>query len=183
MKTISTAFLLTIACLSAFAQKHTAIVKIFKVTTFQPNGSITIQMDTVKESYNKLDLTYFAKHYNYPKPWLPDSLRNPIYKSQKVVVSVGERDDKKFHYSTYTVYDSLSRVTAFGTTACMVCNFLPSEYRVVYNTNGNIEKITKSYMSSSNAQNLYTIAYFPSGNINEFDCFNYKTLVKRIELL
>jgi hypothetical protein len=66
----------------------------------------------------------------------------------------------------------------------MVCEFIPAEYRVTYNTQGNIEKISKSYWSSSTAEKVYTIYYYPSGIVKEFNFFESGPLIKKkIELI
>jgi hypothetical protein len=187
MKIISTFFLL-IACLTSFGQKAPNSIKIYKVTTYLHNGTLIpaiqdTRLDTLTGGNIKTSPVYFLRqYYGF---YLPDSLENSKYKSQKIVIGKQNNNTSPAKYpTTYTVYDSLSRVIAFGKTGCMVCEFLPFECKLTYNAEGNIEKVTKSDFGPGNDKILYAIYYSPGGDVRQFNIFFPDGILnKRIELV
>lgn len=184
MKTFLTLLLLPF-CFGCFAQKIISTVKVLKTSTYAPDGTLwpidPVQMDTVKTSSVKLDIHYFlSRSHSYII--VPDSFVNTRYKSETAEVQYGKPDDKTMNFKTYFTYDSLSRITNYGKTQCMVCDFLGYEYNVHYNSAGQIDEIAGAVHTQS--QNRRCKLYYNSnGDIKQLDNYIDGKLSTRVILM
>jgi len=170
--------ILTFTLLSSSAQ--TGKKKIFKQTDYMNGNLYSKVFDTIKVSDERLDV-YFLKRHFYSPYYLPEKFIDKQYKNQKVSIWHDPTKKKDYRHNwenTYT-YDSLSRVTNFTYSGCLICSNFPYNYTVTYNYNGQVEKIS----NSTNMKETFKFYYNSNGDIVRFEKFSSDKLETRIALV
>jgi hypothetical protein len=165
---------------SSCGQKKQREFSVFKRTDFL-NGTIAREThDTVKPKPEKIDIHFLKKNFN-ALYFFPDDLISKRHRNEKVIIWANKNEKKDFmsNSSITLIYDSLSRLTNFSYSSCMVCSQLPYSYNVTYNSRGLIDKI----YNTKDIKNYYQFYYNDLGNIKQLDNYIEDKLLSKILLL
>lgn len=174
MKTITTIIL--ILTLNLVYGQDTLL---FDVTTPKGfNGQVT-DVRTIVHS-GKLDFDFYKKHfitpYHYPRKMVDSNHKNDTitiwYDSTKV-------GDFNTNWNYTITYDSLSRVTSYRSSACMICSQSPYDFHFFYNQLGQVIKMTNHLNDNKTIEFKYDTA----GNIVNVKEYHGSDLTKEIELI
>ncbi|QNR24525.1 hypothetical protein [Croceimicrobium hydrocarbonivorans] len=151
----------------------------FDVAT--PNGFKGQITDTRTIVYSgKLDLDFYKKHfftpYHYPQKMVDTNHKNDTITKWNDSTKVG---DFNTNWSYTITYDSLSRVTSYRYSACMICSQLPYEFHFIYNQLGQVIKM----INKLNDKKTIEFKYDPAGNIVNVKEYHGSDLTKEIELI
>jgi hypothetical protein len=162
----SLALVLTLLCLSSFAQKAKRAFS-FKAITYNKDGSVwNIRTELIKDTAIIYDLYFVAKNF-YSIP-LPTSFSSNGYKSQKIEISSdGNAQTKRVQN---LVYDEYGRVISFGISGCVVCADRGYQYDLHYDVNNQVDTITGA-PGSLDSDKKYSIYYNPNGDVKQIDYF------------
>lgn len=132
--------------------------------------------DSVAE---RLDLHFFNKNFIIPY-YLPDSFKNENYKSDTLVIWYNENGEKDFvkNWTNTYIYDSLSRVTSFSFSGCLVCSSMPYNYFVSYNDVGQVTRLE----NTSKNKNVVEILYSDIGEIGELRFYRLDKLIRVVKV-
>jgi hypothetical protein len=185
MTKLITTILLTLIFLTAFGQTNVATIK-FKHTYYNLDGQIsdvkekTIQVDTILglEFYKK----NFYRPYYFPKQFIDKKFKNET--SEKWNDSTKAKDFNSNWTYTY-FYDSLSRVTNYNYSGCLICGQLPYRIQITYdNKNRPLTfEVRHSFDKKEPANELYVFAYDNEGNIIQINFFRFGKLDEQINRL
>jgi hypothetical protein len=175
--------LLTFIILTTFGQTNNTSIK-FKQTYFSSDGQISdikeksIQVDTILglEFYRK----NFYRPYHFPKYFIDSK-----YKSETIEIWNDTTKTKDFNSNwtfSYT-YDSLSRVTDYNYSGCLICGQLPYRIQITYdNTNRPYTfQVRHSFDRKELANEEYVFAYDDKGNIVQIKFFRFGKLDEQID--
>ncbi len=176
-----TLLITTLYCVNCYGQQNTAHKKIqFKIVEYYDGRILKEKLapvDTVDLTQSKIDLFFLNKHFNIPS-YLPDQFVNAKYKSVTITDTVIYKEDKDFktNWEKTFKYDSLSRVVNYTNSSCYRCNYLPYNYKVAYNHQGQVETL----VSSADVGEKYKIYYDRNGNIKQLDRLVFDKLAMQI---
>lgn len=169
----------------------------FKTTYFDSGLPLKkMKTDTLKLT-GSMDLDFYRKHFSEPY-YYPESFINKAYNDTTVVKQSNANTHKDFTSNwTYTyVYDTLSRVTAYKYSGCMICSQIPFTIQIAYDEHNRPIKLEKyhDHLSVQNriGQNskenkegdlhkTYELIYNANGEIIQMKIFKMGTLYKQIE--
>jgi len=151
----------------------------FGVTTPKgTNGRITDPRTIVYSG--KLDLDFYKKHFFVPYHY-PQRMTDPQHKND--TITIWNDSTKIGDFSTnwsYTItYDSLSRVTSYRYSACLICSQLPYDYHFFYNQRGQVIKMKNNL----NDNKTIEFKYDAIGNIVNVKEYRGSELTKEIVLV
>lgn len=146
-----------------FAQKAT-----FKITHYNPEGKIVNEAVKVLDRPSNLsDLNYFKKYFHMPRE-IPEKLRDEKYKSTMIVTWKDEKNKNLNNNWNHTfTYDSLSRISVYSYSGCMMCSLTAYKFQVKYNSSGQVE----SLKNTINGNEVYKVTYNDKGHIIQIDYF------------
>jgi hypothetical protein len=151
----------------------------FGVTTPKgKNGRITDPRTIVYSG--KLDFDFYKKHFFIPYHY-PQRMTDPQHKNDTITIWNDSTKIGDFNTNwSYTItYDSLSRVTSYRYSACLICSQLPYDYHFFYNQRGQIIKM----MNNLNDNITIEFKYDTVGNIVNLKEYRGSELTKEIELM
>jgi hypothetical protein len=175
--------LLIFVSLAAFGQTNDAKIK-FKRSYFKfakPVSEIkekTIPTDAV------LGLDFYQKNfeilYHCPKKLIDDQ-----FKSETIEIWNDPSKAKEFNSNwTHTyIYDSLSRVTEYSYSGCLICSTFPYRTRITYNDQNrpiNLQ-VTPLFGKKELAITEYVLSYDAKGNLIQLKIFENGVLHEEIE--
>ncbi len=133
--------------------------------------------DSVAE---RLDLHFVKKHLYVPYN-LPDSFENRSFKNDTVVIWHKESAKKDFveNWTNTYIYDSLSRVTSFAFSGCLVCSSLPFTFKVSYNKEGQVIQLEDT---SDENRNVLDVSYNDFGEIEQLKFYRFDKLIRLIKI-
>ncbi len=174
MKTVTTIILiLTLSLVYGQEKLH------FGITTSKGINEKTSETRTIVY-LGKLDFNFY-KEYFYVPYYYPKKIVDPQYKDDHVTLwndstKVG---DFKSNWSYIITYDSLSRVSSYRYSSCMICSQLPYDYHFYYNQLGQVIKMTNKL----NDDKTLEFKYDTDGNIVNIKIYNYLELTQEIALI
>ena len=176
---------MTFIFLTAFGQTNVVTIK-FKHTYSNFDGQISevkeksIQVDTILglEFYKK----NFYRPYHFPKQFIDKKFKNETI--EKWNDSTKAKDFNSNWTYTY-VYDSLSRVTNYNYSGCLICGQLPYRIRIIYDNQNRplIFQVRNSFDKKEPANEEYVFAYDNKGNIIQIKFFRFGKLDEQIDRL
>ena len=151
----------------------------FGVTTTKGiNGQITDPKTIIYSGM--LDFDFYKKHfftpYHYPQQMIDSKYINDTITIWNDSTKIG---DFNSNWSYTITYDSLSRVTSYRYSACMICSQLSYDYRFFYNQLGQVIKMTNNL----NDNKVIEFKYDTDGNIVNVKEYRGSDLAKEIELM
>jgi hypothetical protein len=128
----------------------------------------------------KLDFDFYKKHFFTPYHY-PQKMVDPNRKNETVTIwnDSTKIDDFKTNWSYSITYDSLSRVTSYRYSGCMICSQSPYDYHFFYNHLGQVIKMTNNL----NDNRTIEFKYDTDGNIVNVKEYRGSDLTKEIELM
>ncbi len=164
--------ILTLFFVSSYGQTKPII---FKTTDFI-NGSFYRDVyDTIHMKNEKIDIYFLNAIFLEPRH-LPPNLIDKKYKNE--TIKIWNDNEHRLWINTYT-YDSLSRITDFTYSSCTICSSMAYEYKVIYNSAGQVEKIYNIGVM----KDKYKFYYNNKGNIQRLEKYNFDDLNLRISLV
>ncbi|WP_157638166.1 hypothetical protein [Flexithrix dorotheae] len=151
----------------------------FNVTTPKGiNGQITDPRTIVYSG--KLDFDFYKKYFFTPYHY-PQKMVDPIHKNDTITVWNDSTNVGDFNSNwSYTItYDSLSRVTSYRYSACILCSQTPYYFHFFYNQLGQVIKMTNKL----NEDKTIEFKYDYHGNIISVKEYLGSDLAKEIELI
>mgnify|MGYP001177149147 CR=1 FL=1 len=128
----------------------------------------------------KLDFDFYKKHfftpYYYPRKMVDSNHKNETITIWNDSTKIG---DFNTNWSFTITYDSLSRVTSYKYSACMICSQLPYDFHFFYNQLGQVVKMTNNL----NDNKTIEFKYDTDGNIVNVKEYHGSDLMKEIELM
>jgi len=183
-KTITT-ILLTFFFLTAFGQTNVAVLK-FKHTYFSFDGQISdikeksIQVDTILslEFYRK----NFYRPYHFPKQFVDKKFKN---ETVEVWNDTTKAKDFTSNWTYSYTYDSLSRVTDYNYSGCLICGQLPFRIQITYDNQNKPQtfQVRHSFDKQEPANEEYVFAYDNKGNIIQIKFYRFGKLDEQIDRL
>lgn len=151
----------------------------FKVTTHIELDSQRTNSQTIVH-LGQLDFDFYKNHFYVPY-YYPDQLTNIRYTNDTLTVwnNSTKINDFSSNWSYTIIYDSLSRVTSYLYSNCVICSQLPYDYHFYYNQLGQIIKMTNNL----NDDEIIEFKYDVKGNIINIKVYQYAKLEKEIELI
>jgi len=152
--------------------------KVFRTTEYI-NGSLYRHVyDTIAVN-TKIDIHFFKQNfyipYHLPKKFIDVRCRNKkvsVWRDPK-----GKKDHQENWENTYT-YDNLGRITSYAYSSCFICSSLPYDYRVMYNTNNQVESI-----ASKNLGDSFRFYYDYEGGLFKLEKYLFGNLETEISLV
>lgn len=151
----------------------------FGVTTPKGrNGQITESRTIVYSG--KLDLDFYKKHFLSPYHY-PQKMVDPKHKNDTITIwnDSTKIGDFNANWSYTLTYDSLSRVSSYKFSGCMLCAQLPYEFYFFYNRLGQLIKMKNNL----NDKITLEFKYDTDGNIVNVKDYRSSDLTKEIELI
>ncbi len=141
-------------------------------------GKITRHQTIVHSG--KLDFDFYRKYFSVPY-YYPHKLTDKRYKNDTITVwnDATKKDDLFSNWKYRIVYDSLSRVTSYRYSACVVCSQLPYDYHFYYNQKGQVTKM----VNKLNDDKSILFEYDTDGNIIKIEVYDFSKLTKRVSLI
>ena len=131
------------------------------------NGNFYRQLyDTIKIVNEQIDI-YFLKRHFYSPYYLPDKFIDRQKRSQKISVWRDQKGKKDFqqNWENIYTYDSLGRVINYSYSGCVICSNVPYNYRVTYNSKGQVAHIA----DLKNLIDSFKFFYDNKGEIMKFE--------------
>lgn len=128
----------------------------------------------------KIDVYFFEEKFNIPFHF-PENLRNIKHTSDSLSLWNNEHGEKDYleNYTRTFVFDSLSRIKAFGFSGCMVCSHTPYYYEITYNEKNQIIRFEDTGFARSTIDLKYNI----NGIIEQSDSYLFGKLIRRYKLV
>jgi len=161
--------------ISSYGQ--TEIAKIFQKIEYVDGDFYKQLYDTIKLKKENIDIYFFRNHF-YTPYYLPDRFIDKQYKNKTVSIwrdANAKKDYRSNWENTYT-YDSLSRVTNYTYSGCIICSNMPYNYIVTYNSSGQVDVI-KNTISEKDSYRFY---YNNTGDLIQFEKYSSDLLETRI---
>lgn len=148
------------------------------VTTLKVSGLVPDSRSIVYSG--KLDFDFYKKHfltpYHYPQKMIDSNRKN---KTVTVWKDSTQINDFKTSGSYTITYDSLSRVTSYRYSSCMVCSQSPYDYHFFYNQIGQVIKMTNTLSENKTIE----FKYDTDGNIVNVKEYRGTGLTKEIKFM
>jgi len=183
MTKTTTTILLTFIFLTTFGQTNVAILK-FKHTYFNFDGEIsnvkekTIQVDSILslEFYRK----NFYRPYHFPKQFVDKKFKNETVEIWNDTIK--SKDFTSNWTYSYT-YDSLSRVTDYNYSGCLICGMLPFRIQITYDNKHRPTtfQLRRSLDRKEIANEEYVFTYDDKVNIIQIKFLRFGKLEEQIE--
>lgn len=174
--------LLTFFLLTSHGQTKVTTIE-FKQTYFDIDEKISeIKIKSIQVN-NILGLEFYKN--NFFGPHLPEHFVDNSYKSQTIVMWNDTTKAKDFESNwTYSfTYDSLSRVTDYNYSGCLICSQLPYRMEISYDRQNRpfVFQIRRGINSKEVPDQKFVFRYDDHGNIIQSQFFGYGKLEKQVD--
>ena len=177
--TIKMKIITTIILILTFSLVYGQDTLQFGVTTPKGIDGQIIDPRTIVHK-GKLDFKFYKKHffipYHYPRKIVDLNHKNDTITIWNDSTKVG---DINSNWNYTITYDSLSRVTSYRYSACVICSQLPYDYHFFYNQLGQVIKMTNNL----NDNKTIKFKYDSDGNIVNVKDYRGSDLIKEITLM
>jgi hypothetical protein len=175
-------FLILNLSLIANANKNKSVL--FKITHYNSDGQIVEVREKALKVTNVLDLEFYRT--NFGKPFhFPMIFVNKKYKSQSVEFWKDKKKPKDINsnwFNTY-YYDSLSRVTIYSYSGCLICSQQAFDIKIKYDQFDRPITLLLSHSFNFNfpENEKYELSYDNKNNIILLKCYSDGKFITQFE--
>jgi len=184
MKKTLTILLLNFSFLGFFGQLNSPKVK-FKCTYLSFLKAKTELIEIHVRADSILGLDFYKDHFNLSSQ-LPNKLTNGNYKNQTIVIWKDTTRVKDFYsnWSYSYTYDSLSRLTEYNYSGCIICGQMPFQIKIEYDDHNRPLSFQKRHSlldQKDSADEEYVVSYDEKGSIKQIKIFSFGIIFNQVE--
>jgi len=176
--------LTTLFYLTILGQTKTNTLVVFKETNFNFAGQISDIKEKSLQVEGILDLAFYRNNFSRPNHF-PETFLNKKFKNQTIEIwsDTTKPKDIKSNWAYTYFYDSLSRVTLYSYSSCLICGQQAYNIQITYDTRNRpiTFSVRHSFDKKFPESEKYQFTYDNENNVIQLKYFSGVRLEKQID--